>query len=107
MELITEIIESQEFDEKILIDIPSAVFFYAKWCSPCKMQSQIIYDFAEELKGKIQALKVDVDVNSELADRFGIDTIPAFSVFVDGKLKEKHSGVKTKAQLCEIIIKYL
>jgi thioredoxin 1 len=104
---ITEIIGKREFEEAIKVDKPVLIDFMASWCAPCKMQAPIIHEFSEELKGKVKIIKVDVDQNPFLAERYGINSIPTLAVFKDGELQEKTVGLTAKAQLSEMLIKYL
>ncbi|MCI1640538.1 MAG: thioredoxin [Bacteroidales bacterium] len=57
-------------------DKPAIVDFYATWCGPCKMVSPILEDIATEYKDKIYVYKVDTDKEMELAEAFGIRSIP-------------------------------
>ena len=61
-------------DSKTLV----LVDFYATWCGPCKMTAPIIERLARQYKGKIDFYKVDIDQERELAQLFGIQSIPAF-----------------------------
>ena len=83
------------------------VDFWASWCGPCKMLAPTIEELATEYKGRAVVGKVDVDENPDLAERFGIMSIPSVFVFVDGEVKEKLIGYRLKAQIAEVLDKYL
>lgn len=107
MSEIKSVLGEQEFNEQINSDVPVLVDFYATWCGPCKMQSPILHEFSEEIGEKVKILKVDVDENAAIAARYGVQSIPTLAVFVGGQLKEKTVGLTVKAQLSEMLIKYM
>lgn len=84
-----------------------AVLFYAGWCSNCKMQAAEFYDVAKDLNGRIKFVKADVDLTPAAAKDFGIEEIPSVAVIKSGKLLEKVSGLRARAGLCELLIKYI
>ena len=104
---VIEILNEQEFDQIIKGDKPVLVDFFAVWCGPCKMQAPILYEFASEIGEKAVVVKVDVDQCGLLASRYGVQSIPTLAVFKNGELKEKSVGLSTKANLSEMLIKYL
>ena len=67
-------------------DLPSIIDFYADWCGPCKMVSPVLEELAREYEGKLVVYKVDTDAEPELAQAFGIVSIPTL-IFapVDGE----------------------
>ncbi|MBP5550434.1 MAG: thioredoxin [Bacilli bacterium] len=72
------------------------VDFYADWCGPCKMLAPIISEIKEELKDKVYVIKVNVDQEEELADKFGIYSIPTLVLIKDGKEIDRKTGYNTK-----------
>ena len=107
MNNIIDIKSESEFEQEINCDIPVLVDFWATWCNPCRLQGPIIQEISEELNGKIKVLKVDVDVNEELATTLGIMSIPTLIIYKDGIEKEKTIGLTVKADLIEKVKKYL
>ena len=107
MSNVTEIISVEEFEKELETDLPVLVDFFATWCGPCKMQSPILHEFADEMGDKVKIIKVYVDQNEKLAYQFGIMTIPTIAVFKNGELKEKNVGLTSKAGLSDLVIKYL
>ncbi len=80
-------------------DKPAIVDFYATWCGPCKALSPVLENLAEEYDGKVYIYKVDVDKERELAQAFGIRSIPTLLYIpVTGK-PTLVTGAPPKAQL--------
>ena len=77
------------------------VDFWAEWCGPCKMQLPIIEEFSSEMEGKATIGKVNVDEQLELAQSFGIQSIPTLILFKDGKPVKKLVGLHSKESLYE------
>lgn len=76
--------------------------FYADWCGPCRMVSPIVDEIAEE-RADIKVGKINVDKESELAERFGIFSIPALVVIKDGKIVNQSVGARPKAQILAML----
>lgn len=67
-----------ESDWKYLGDLPAIIDFYADWCGPCKMVAPVLRELSEEYEGKVVFYKVDTEIEQELAEVFGIRSIPTF-----------------------------
>lgn len=67
--------------------------FMAEWCGPCKMQDPIIEKLKEKFDGKIEFKKVDIDENSELADKYKIRAVPTLIIEKDGNVLQRYIGV--------------
>jgi thioredoxin 1 len=63
---------------KFLGTKPAIIDFYADWCGPCKIASPILEEVAQEYQGKIRVYKIDTDKERELANVFGVQSIPSF-----------------------------
>jgi len=72
---------------------PLLVDFWAPWCGPCKAIAPILEDLANELGAQVQICKVDVDHNTELAQKYNIRAIPTLLLFKDGQLKDQVVGL--------------
>lgn len=66
-----------EKEWKLKSSTPCVIDFYADWCKPCKMVAPIMEELSGEYKGKIQFYKVNIDLEEELANAFGIESIPS------------------------------
>lgn len=73
----TKVADLSQKDMKYLGTKPAIVDFYASWCGPCRAISPILEELASEYKDKIVIYKVDVDASPDLAQAFGIRSIPA------------------------------
>ena len=87
--------------EKSIANGVAIVDFWAEWCGPCKMQLPIIEEFSGEMEGKATIGKVNVDEELELAQSFGIQSIPTLILFKDGKPVKKLVGLHSKESLYE------
>lgn len=93
----TTTLDKKNFDEKVLkAKKPVLVDFWAEWCHPCKVLGPIIEEIAGEVKDKAIVGKVNVDENQELAQKFGIMSIPTVILFKDGKPAEQWVGMQDK-----------
>jgi thioredoxin len=71
---------------------PVVVDFYAEWCGPCRMMSPLVEQLASEYAGQVVIGKLDVDVNQDIAIRYGVMGIPTLGLFRDGKLVDRLIG---------------
>lgn len=91
------------FNKLINGERPVLIDFYADWCGPCKMQTPILKELVGEVKGKVRIIKIDVDKNQSIAQRYNVRGVPTIALFKEGKVVWKQSGVQTKQQLLNII----
>lgn len=83
------------------------VDFFAPWCGPCQMIAPVIDEVAKEFEGKAVVGKVDVDQTPDVANKFGVMSIPTLIVFKDGKEVDKMVGAVSKDQIVAAINKHL
>jgi len=96
-------IQEKDFENEVTKSKqPVIVDFFATWCGPCKMLGPILEDIADEEKD-VKILKVDIDENMNLAQKFGIMSVPTLMLFKDGEEYGREIGLKSKEQLKEII----
>ncbi len=78
---------------------PVLVDFWAEWCGPCRTLGPILDEVAKEVGEKAQVLKVNVDDNAELAQKYGIRGIPTMIFFKNGQAAKTLVGVQTKEEI--------
>ncbi len=92
-----KVLNSNDFDNVIKEGV-TLVDFYADWCGPCQMIAPTIEQLANE-RTDANICKVDTEVSPEIAQKFGVMSIPTLIVFKDGKEFNRIVGVNSKDQL--------
>ena len=88
--------EIKNNNKAILID------FYADWCGPCRMLSPIIDEIAKE-RDDIVVGKINVDNEPELAEKFGVFSIPTLVIIKNGEIAHQSAGARPKAQIIALL----
>jgi len=92
----------EEFEAKVIEPssrVPVVIDFWAPWCEPCKTIKPLLEKLAEEYAGRFLLAKVDADQNPELAQHFGVRSIPSVKVLFQGKLVDEFNGVLPEGQI--------
>lgn len=101
-------IDDNTFDEEIgSATTPVLVDFWAEWCGPCKMIAPILEEIADEQGDSLKILKLNVDDAPQVAQRFGVMSIPTLILFKDGEEAKRIVGAKPKAALLADVIPFL
>ena len=86
-----------DFDTEVLgSDKPVLVDFFATWCGPCKMMAPVIEELAGMYEGRAKVGKLNVDLNEEIAMKYGVMSIPTLLVIKNGQVVGKMVGVQSK-----------
>lgn len=89
-----EVINSKK---TILVD------FWASWCGPCQMIAPIVEEISNEMSGKIEIGKLNVDEQPEIAIKYDVMSIPTLILFKEGKIVDTIIGYHTKKEILEFI----
>ena len=100
----SEVVSSSDFQSKVLdAQGPVLVDFFATWCGPCKMLAPTLDQVAAEVAGRAKVVKVDIDASPDLAQRFGVMSVPTLAVFKGGKLVNQAVGVQPKPAIMGLL----
>ena len=95
-----QMINQNEFEEKVLqADKPVLVDFYADWCGPCMMMIPVLDQLSAEKAEQLEIYKINVDDNSDLAQNYGIKSIPNMILFKNGEPALNLVGAMSKKDL--------
>jgi thioredoxin 1 len=93
-----------QFNDIINSENPVLVDFFATWCGPCQMLSPVLKQVKENLGQRITIIKIDVDKNQKLAQKYQVRGVPTMMLFQEGKQLWRQSGVLTKEEIIKIIL---
>jgi thioredoxin 1 len=99
-------ITNENFEKEVLTaDKLVVVDFWAAWCGPCRMVGPVLEELSQEMSEKVKIVKVNVDENPELADKYQIRSIPTMIFFKNGKEAERSIGAAQKSVIAAKIEK--
>ena len=84
-----------KFNEIIQSETPTLVDFFATWCGPCKAMQPILDQLKSDLGESLRIIKIDIDKNQAIAEKFKVKGVPTFVLFKKGEILWRQSGAMT------------
>jgi thioredoxin 1 len=104
----TKVVTEATFDQEVLkSDKPVVVDYWAEWCGPCRMVAPVLEEIASENAEKIQVVKLNIDENPSIAQKYGIMAIPTMNVFSGGQVVKQIVGAKPKSAMLKELAEFL
>ncbi len=101
-------VTERDFEQQILAsEVPVLIEFSAEWCGPCKVVAPELEALARELEGKAKIVKIDIDKSPMIARQMGVQSVPTFVVFHEGRPVNGRVGALKRAQIREMLEPYL
>ncbi len=95
-------LSSTDFEHEVLkSDVPVLIDFWAPWCGPCKMIAPHVDAIAADYSGRVKVLKVNIDDEREITERYNIMSIPTLLFFKDGKVVDQVVGAVSKGAISD------
>lgn len=97
-----EIVNKEQFHEIVNNNEIVLVDMFAEWCGPCKMLTPVLEQVAAAYP-KVKVVKVDVDAEPDLAQSYGIQSVPTVMFFYNSELKQKFMGFQPKDRFTKLL----
>ena len=97
-------VNQDQFDQEVLkSDTTVIVDFWAEWCAPCRALGPLLEEISGELGDKVKIVKLNVDQNGDIAQKYGIRGIPTMMFFKNGEAAKTLVGLQPKAEIVKSI----
>lgn len=99
-------IGKEDFEAEVLKSgVPVLTDFYSDSCVPCRRMSPLLYELEEKLGEKLKIVKINVNFDSELAEKYGVRGAPTLILFENGSESRRLSGAVNKNELESFVLK--
>lgn len=93
-------LEDREFQSEVReAELPTVVMFSGSWCNPCKAMKPEIEHLAEQMKGDVNFVQMDVETSNHTASALGVRSVPTLVLVNEGMVRDTLSGKQTKLQV--------
>ena len=93
-------IKEKEFESEVInSDKPVLIDFWAQWCGPCKEIAPILEEIADEMQDTIKVVKINIDENPNIPNKYGIQSIPTMIIFKKGQPISTKIGAANKSEV--------
>lgn len=97
-------VDNNNFEKEVLqSNTPVFIDFWATWCGPCRMMAPVVEELAQSMGDSVKVCKIDIDQNPELAEKYGVMSIPTFIVIKNGSETARIVGVTPKTELEKMV----
>jgi thioredoxin len=104
----TKVVTDETFEAEVLkSEKPVIVDYWAEWCGPCRMVAPVLEEIAAEHADKIEVVKLNIDENPSIAQRYQIMAIPTMNVFSGGEVVKQIVGAKPKSAMLRELAEFI
>lgn len=97
-------LDSKNFEKEVLQSEKIVlVDFWASWCGPCRMMAPVVDEIAESMADTVKVGKINIDENPELAEKYGVMSIPTFIIIKNGQETARTVGVQSKEEITKLM----